>query len=103
MNITELPVKVDAGKVQTFCRHRQIRRLSLFGSVLREDFDPARSDVDVLVEFSPGHEPGWEFFRYGEDLSRLLGIRADCHTPAMISPLFRDEVMRESMVLYEQA
>jgi predicted nucleotidyltransferase len=42
-----------------FCRRQHIRRLSLFGSVLRDDFGP-ESSVDVLVEFEPGHTPGWE-------------------------------------------
>ena len=42
------------------CRRRHIRRLALFGSVLREDFGPA-SDIDVLVEFEPGHVPKHPF------------------------------------------
>ena len=41
-----------------FCRHHHIQKLSLFGSVLREDYRPD-SDVDVLVEFEPNHGPGF--------------------------------------------
>ena len=50
MSVAELPIRIDREKIATFCRARGIRKLSLFGSVLRDDFDPARSDVDVLAE-----------------------------------------------------
>ena len=53
MSVAELPIPMDREKIAEFCRARGIRKLSLFGSVLREDFDPARSDVDVLAEFEP--------------------------------------------------
>ena len=49
MSIDELPIKINRGKIAEFCRTHGIRKLSLFGSVLREDFNPKRSDVDVLV------------------------------------------------------
>ena len=54
MSIAELPIAVDPEAVAAFCRDRGICKLSLFGSVLRGDFDPARSDVDVLVEYLYG-------------------------------------------------
>jgi Nucleotidyltransferase domain len=54
MNVAELPVQFDREQLAEFCRARGIRKLSLFGSVLREDFDPGRSDVDALAEFNPG-------------------------------------------------
>jgi len=54
MSVAELPIRIDRDKIVEFCRVRGIRKLILFGSVLREDFDPARSDVDVLAEFDPG-------------------------------------------------
>ena len=53
MTVAELPVRLDREKIAEFCRARGIRRLSLFGSVLRDDFDPDRSDIDVLAEFNP--------------------------------------------------
>ena len=49
----ELPIQIDRERIAEFCRARGIRKLSLFGSVLRDDFDPARSDVDVLAELLP--------------------------------------------------
>lgn len=63
-----------------------IRRLSLFGSVLRDDFGPA-SDVDVLVEFEPGHVPGLAFFAMEEELSRIIGRKVDLNTPGFLSSL----------------
>ncbi len=53
-------INIDHDKIAEFCRRHHIRRLALFGSVLRDDFGP-ESDVDVLVEFEPGHVPGLEF------------------------------------------
>ena len=63
MSVAELPIQIDREKIAEFCRVRGIRKLSLFGSVLRDDFDPARSDVDVLAEFEPGVRPGLEVLR----------------------------------------
>lgn len=52
--LEELPIKIDLEAIAAFCRERGIRKLSFFGSVVREDFNPETSDVDVLVEFLPG-------------------------------------------------
>ena len=103
MSIAELPITIDREKIAEFCRARGIRRLSLFGSVLREDFDPRRSDVDVLAEMKPESRPGWELFGWHEDLARILGRKVDLHTPNSLSQYFRDEVLREAMTIYEQA
>jgi hypothetical protein len=79
MSVAELPIRFDPQEVAVFCKDRGIRRLSLFGSVLREDFDLQRSDVDVLAEFYPEalSRLGLDYFGYGEDLSRILGVRVD--------------------------
>ena len=103
MSVAELPIQIDREKIAEFCRARGIRKLSLFGSVLRDDFDPARSDVDVLAEFAPGMRPGWEFFGWHEDLAPIIGRKVDLHTPASLSKYFRDEVLQEALTLYEQA
>ena len=99
----ELPIPIDYSKVAEFCRARGIQKLSLFGSVLREDFDPARSDVDVLAELQPTTQPGWTFFGWHEDLALILGRNVDLHTPSSLSKFFRDEVLREALTIYEQA
>ncbi len=57
-----IKVKVPQAQIAAFCRRNAIRKLALFGSVLRDDFTPD-SDVDVLAEFEPGRTPGLAFFR----------------------------------------
>src|SRR5438477_11287043 len=91
MRVAELPIKIDTEKIAEFCRAHGICKLSLFGSVLREDFDPSRSDVDILVEFLPETLPGWEFFGWHEDLAALIGRKVDLHTPKSLSTYFREE------------
>ena len=103
VSVAELPIQIDYGKIGEFCRARGIRKLSLFGSVLRDDFDPARSDVDVLVELLPTARPGWEFYGWHEDLAPIIRRKVDLHTAGSLSEYFRDEVLREAMTLYEQA
>jgi predicted nucleotidyltransferase len=103
MSVAELPIQLDREKIAEFCRARGIRKLSLFGSVLRDDFDAARSDVDVLVELLPTARPGWEFLGWYEDLEPILGRKVDLHTPNSLSQYFRDEVLHEAMMVYEQA
>lgn len=98
-----LPIYFDNDAVAAFCRARGIRKLSLFGSVTREDFDPMRSDVDVLAEFEPDVHPGLKFFGYGEELAAIFGRKVDFNTPAWLSKYFRDQVLREAVTVYEQA
>ncbi len=88
-------------KIAEFCERHRIRRLSLFGSVLREDFGPG-SDIDVLVEFEPGHVPGFfRLFDLEEELSGLFGGRkVDLRTPQDLSQYFRDEVVARAKVQY---
>lgn len=95
-------VQLDGRALAGFCHRNHIRRLALFGSVLRDDFGPD-SDVDVLVEFEEGHVPGLAFFGMQEELGTLLGRAVDLNTPQCLSPHFRDEVLAEAEVLYEQA
>jgi predicted nucleotidyltransferase len=90
---------IDQGKIASFCRKHHIERLALFGSALRQDFR-SDSDVDVLVDFEPGHLPGLAFFAMEEELSEILGRKVDLNTPGFISPYFRDEVLAESEVQY---
>ena len=96
--------RVRASRIQIaeFCERHHIQRLSLFGSVLREDFRPD-SDLDVLVAFEPGHVPGFfGLFDLEEDLSTLFGRRVDLRTPEDLSRYFRDEVLARAEVLYAQ-
>jgi predicted nucleotidyltransferase len=88
-------IVVPKESIADFCRRYRIRRLSLFGSVLREDFGP-ESDVDVLVEFEPGTRVGLKFFAIERELSEMLGRNVDLNTPGFLSKYFRDEVLAEA-------
>ena len=102
MTIAELPISIDRQEVAAFCRARGIRKLSLFGSVLRQDFSP-ESDVDVLIEFLPGKTPGLAFFGYGDQLETLIGHKVDLNTPGFLSKRFRNDILRQAITIYEQA
>ena len=95
-------IKIPKEKIGAFCRQHHIRKFSLFGSVLREDFRPG-SDIDVLVEFEPGHIPGLAFFGMESELSKILGCPVDLNTPKFLSRYFRDTVLSEAEVLYDAA
>jgi hypothetical protein len=89
-------------QLDEFCQRNHITRLSLFGSVLRDDFNPS-SDVDVLVEFEPGYRVGFiRLTRMEIELSRLLGRKVDLRTPAELSRYFRQEVVDTAEVQYVQ-
>ena len=89
--------------IADFCQRHHIRRLSLFGSVLRDDFRPD-SDVDVLVEFEPGATPG--LFKYAGmemELSEHFGRKVDLLTAGFLSPYFREQVLREARPIHVAA
>lgn len=88
-------------KISDFCQRHHIHRLAIFGSALRDDFGP-ESDVDVLVDFVPGHVPGFfHLFEMEEELSGLLGgHKVDIRTPEDLSRYFRDEVVASAEVQY---
>jgi predicted nucleotidyltransferase len=94
-------VPIDATKLAAFCQRWRVSELALFGSALREDFDPVHSDVDVLVEFSPGE--GLDFFdllTMTEELEAMFGRRVDLVTKRSLRPRLRDAVLQEARVLY---
>lgn len=97
----EIQIDILRENIAEFCQKHHIRKLSLFGSVLREDFRP-ESDVDVLVEFEPGHVPGFIRLAAMElELSELLGGRkVDINTAQCLSRYFRGEVLRAAEVQY---
>ena len=86
-------------RIADFCRRHHIIRLSLFGSALRSDFFET-SDIDILVEFEKGYEPGFAFFAMQDELSELIGRKVDLNTPGFISRYFRDKVISEAEVQY---
>lgn len=83
-----------------FCRGHHIRKLALFGSVLRHDFRPD-GDVDVLVEFETDYRIGLiRLAALERELSHLLGRKVDLQTPAELSSYFREDVVQHSEVRY---
>lgn len=96
----KLNIDVPHDRVAVFCKRNHIRKLSLFGSVLRKDFSP-ESDVDVLVEFEDGHVPGLlRFVGMKNELSEIIAHEVDLRTPAELSRYFRDEVVSSALVEY---
>ena len=88
--------------IRKFCKKHHVRRLSLFGSALRDDFTK-NSDVDILVEFEPGHPVG--FFRLSGmelELSKIIQRKVDLRTPAELSRYFRQEVLNTAEVQYAE-
>lgn len=94
---------VNERELAQFCRKNHIRKLAYFGSVLRDDFGP-ESDVDVLVELEPGARVGLITLAGMElELGALLGRKAEIHTVRGLNPQFRNTVLAEAEVQYEQA
>jgi uncharacterized protein len=100
--VATLPISISQQDLQVFCRKYYIRKLSLFGSVLRDDFRP-NSDVDVLIEFAPGHTPGLEIVDIEEEFSSLLnGRKIDLVNPKYLNPRLKDRVLAEAKVFYAE-
>jgi len=95
-------VPIDRQRLADFCRRHHIRKLALFGSVLRDDFRPD-SDVDVLVEFDPGYVVGFRIVDIEEELSQLLGgRRVDLVAEKYLNPRLRARVLAEAEVQYAE-
>ena len=92
----DLPIE----QIDLFCRNHPIQRLSLFGSVLREDFSD-HSDVDVLVEFLPDASPGlFRFLHMQNELADLLGRKVDLRTIANFPSRLQPHILESSEPLY---
>ena len=95
---------VEASKetIEEFCKRHYIRKLSLFGSALRDDFSP-ESDLDILVEFDPAHIPGLiRLAGMQIELSEILGRKVDMRTAQDLSRYFRQEVVNSAKVQYAE-
>jgi predicted nucleotidyltransferase len=98
----KLSIEIPQAQLSELCRRWHIRKLSLFGSILRDQFRPD-SDVDMLVEFQPAQRVGLiQMARIERELSDLLGRKVDLRTPAELSRYFRDDVLREAQVQYAE-
>ncbi len=91
----------ESGRQQLsqICQKYYVRKLSIFGSTLRgENRDD--SDLDILVEFIPGHVPGFAFARLQDELTAVLGRQVDLRTAFDLSRYFREDVLKEAQPLY---
>lgn len=103
MSVARHGINIDSEAIARFCRQNRVRKMSLFGSVLRDDFGP-ESDLDVLVELEPDARVGLIGFAGLEiELSQLLGRKVDLNTLNCLSKSFRDQVQSEAEVLYAAA
>jgi predicted nucleotidyltransferase len=93
-------VQLPHDRIAAYCQRNGIGRLSLFGSVLRDDFRP-ESDVDMLVEFRPGVHVGYlAISRMTRELSDIVGHAVDLRTAAELHPSFRQQVLAEALTEY---
>jgi len=100
MNLERVNITKD--QIADFCQRNHIRKLALYGSVLRDDFG-SDSDIDVLVEFAPDAHIGlMKMVGMERELSELIGRKVDLRTPKELSRYFRDEVIAEAEVQYEK-
>lgn len=96
-------LRLDRGALADFCRAHHVRRLSIFGSVLKGTARPD-SDIDLLVEFEDHATPSlFDLADMEQELAVLLGRHVDLRTPGDLSRYFRDEVLRDAEVQYESA
>ena len=100
--MSALPIAIPKAFLREFCERNHIRKLSLFGSVLTPRFRP-ESDIDVLVEFDPGHTPGLLTLAGMEiEISERLGRKIDMRTAEDLSRYFRDEVVASALPQFER-
>jgi len=98
MNSLNLPYR----ELKEFCRKYHIRKMSLFGSVLTEEFIPEKSDIDVLVEFIINKHPSlFQFAGIEIELSELINHKVDLKTKEDLSIYFRNDVLKSSKTIYE--
>ncbi len=101
--MSEAKISIPKDRIAEFCKRNQVRRLSLFGSVLREDFGPD-SDVDFLVEFEPGTRIGLIRLSGLEiELGKIVGRKVDLNTPGFLSKYYRNQILTEAEVQYDAA
>ena len=90
-------------ELTALCRRSNARRLDAFGSALRDDFDPAKSDLDFLVELEvlPPAQYAEAYFGLKEGLESLFGLPVDLLTEgSLVNPFFRNRLAGERRTLY---
>jgi predicted nucleotidyltransferase len=101
MNDVKMITAVSRSELEALCHKYHVRKLSLFGSALRDDFR-VDSDLDILVEFEPNARIGLDFITLQEELSALFGRSVDLNTAGFLSRHFRQKAVDSAQVLYER-
>jgi len=100
--MAKIPYEMPKDEIKAFCKRNKIRKLSVFGSILRQDFGPG-SDIDLLVEFDPGNIPGLiRLAGMENELAEILGRKVDIRTAQDLSRYFRQDVIKSSEVQYAE-
>ena len=98
----KIQIDIPREKLAEFCKRNHIRKLSIFGSALRENLGPD-SDIDLLVEFDPDNIPGLiRLAGMENELSEVLGRKVDIRTAQDLSRYFRQDVIKSSEVQYAE-
>jgi hypothetical protein len=97
-----LSIAIPHHHIYTFCEHKPIKQLALFGSILRDDFTE-KSDVDILIEFLPN--AGVTYFdmaAYQAELTEIIGRQVDLRTANELSRYFVDGVLQSAVIIYDR-
>ncbi len=98
-----LPIK----EIEMFCKKWKIQEFALFGSVLRDDFDPQKSDIDILYVFSSDAKWGWDIAKMKDELENIFNKSVDFVSKRAIeksrNPYRKQEILNSYEVIYEQA
>jgi predicted nucleotidyltransferase len=105
--MTKFPINIPFKQIEKFCKKWNLKELALFGSVLRSDFNPLTSDVDVLISFLPNENWGWEIVTMKEELETIFNRKVDLIEKAGVeksrNPIRKHEILSSYEVLYKQA
>ena len=107
MTIKKLAIDLPWEEIKKFCQKWKIQELSVFGSILRDDFNLNESDIDMLYVFSPESSWGWEIVDIESELEKILGRKVDFFSKRSIEKsknhYKKESILGEAQVIYEQA
>jgi predicted nucleotidyltransferase len=92
-------IEIPEREIAKLFRRYHVRELAIFGSTARGEIRPD-SDIEIMVEFQPDANTGWEFFELEEDLARLFGRKVDLGTKRSLKPWVRPSAFRDALVIY---
>ena len=104
----ELPISIDEFALRCLCEQWKVKSLEVFGSVLREDWDPEKSDVDFMVEYQPHARISYfDRMHMRAELEELLGFPVDLLRRRVVekdpNPYRKDPILREAEPIYVAA